>query len=329
MAVVGSTLPTLADVMKRSDPNSSIARIVEMLEQTNPILTDAIWVEGNGTTAHRTTVRTGLPSVAWRMLNYGVPRSKSTTAQVDDSYGMLETYAEVDKDICMLASDPAAWRLSEETAFLEAMNQEMSTGIFYNNTAIDPKRFLGLAPRYPSLSGAANAANIIDAGGTGTDNASIWLIVWGENTVHMTYPKGKIAGLQNKDLGEHTLQDPAGGQFQGFRTHYKWDAGLVVRDWRYAVRIANIDMSNLRAGSAAADLVTMMIKALYQIPTIGMGTPVFYVPRAVAAMLDIQQLAKTNLALSLSDVQGKQVLNFRGIPIRTVDSLLETEARVV
>ena len=64
-----------------------------ILVRPNEILDDAVFIEGNLPTGHRVTIRTGLPPVYWRSLNQGVPRSKSMTAQVDETIGMLEAYS--------------------------------------------------------------------------------------------------------------------------------------------------------------------------------------------------------------------------------------------
>ncbi|CFQ87971.1 MULTISPECIES: major capsid protein [Yersinia] len=327
MAVKSTTALTLADWGKRLDPEGKVDKITELLSQTNPILTDMIFVEGNLATGHKTTVRTGLPAATWRLLNYGVQSSKSTTAQVTDACGMLETYSEIDKSLADLNGNSAEFRLSEDQAFLEAMNQEMASTIFYGDSSVTPQKFMGLSSRYSSLS-AGNAQNIVDAGGTGTDNSSIWLVVWGQNTVHGTFPKGQKAGLQHRDLGEQTLRDASGGQYQGYRTHYKWDNGLVLRDWRYVVRIANIDISDLDA-TTPINIVKLMIKALHRIPNRGMGKPAFYMNRTLSEYLDIQSLEKASLAISVKETEGEFWTSFRNVPIRETDALLETEARVV
>ena len=145
--------------------------------------------EGNLPTGERVIVRTGLPSVYWRALNQGIPGSKSTTAQIDEACGILEARSEVDKDLAMLNGNTAQFRLSEDTAFLEAMNQTQAETMFYGNPGTDPKKFLGLAPRYGDLS-ADNAVNILNAGGSGADNASVYLVVWGDQTVYCPFPKG-------------------------------------------------------------------------------------------------------------------------------------------
>lgn len=330
MALLNAAAPTLADVAKRIDPDGKIATIVELLSQTNPLLEDMSWIEGNLPTGHRTTVRTGLPSVGFRALNEGVTPGKSTTAQVDEGCAILEGLCEVDVDLAKLNGNTAQYRLTEGQAFTEAMNQQMASTTLYGNVLTSPKAFTGLAPRYNALSGTTSQ-NVINAGGSGSDNTSIWLVCWGPNTITGIYPKGSQAGLVHEDLGEQLIQTGTGiatGRMKAYVDRWQWKCGLVVRDWRYAVRIANIDISNLTAESAAADLTKLMIKAIHRIPSMGMGRPVFYVNRTVRQMLDIQALNKASSQLSLENFDGKLVTTFRGIPVRTVDQLIEAEAAV-
>lgn len=330
MAILNTTNPTLADFTARMRSDGKIdPLVVELLTETNPILEDMTVIEANGFTEHKTTVRSGLPKGTWRELNYGVQPEKSRTVPVKDSMGMLETYAEVDKALADLNDNKAAWRLSEDRAFIEGLNQTMATTMFYGNSSLEPQKFMGLAPRYSDLS-AENKRNIIDAGGTGSDNTSIWLVVWGPNTAHSIFPKGSSAGLQSRDLGEHTLNDANGGQYQGYRTHYKWDLGFTLRDWRYVVRIANIDVSELaEGGSSPANLLKLMARALHRVPNLRMGRPVFYMNREVLEALDVQSMEKPTLALKTQELEGKFWQTFRGVPLRQTDALLNTEARVV
>ncbi len=332
MATLTNTVLTLADWAKRLDPDGKVPTIVELLSQTNEILEDMLWMEGNLPTGHRTTVRTGLPTVAWRLLNGGVTPSKSTTAQLDEACGMLEAYAEVDKDLAMLNGNTDAFRLSEANAFIEAMNQEMASTVFYGNSGTAPEEFTGLAARYSSLT-ANNGQNVISGGGAGSDNTSIWLVVWGANSVHGIFPKGSKAGLAHQNLGEVTVENAngiGGSRMQAFRDHWQWKCGIALRDWRYAVRIANVDISALIADGTGATvkLIEYMIKAIHRVPALKMGRPVFYANRTVMEMLDIQAANKSNLALSAGNEEGVRKVSLRGIPIKTCDALLETEATV-
>jgi hypothetical protein len=333
---------TLLDWAKSIDPNGNTADVAELLTQQNEILLDMPFIEGNLPTGHRTTIRTGLPTAVWRQLYQGVPPSKSVRAQVDDACGMLETRSEVDKDLADLNGNAPQFRLSEANAFVESMNQTMASTLFYGNTAINPERFMGLAPRFAAISGATNAQNVIDAGGSGTDNTSVWLVVWGKNTVTGIFPKGSKAGLFHEDLGLIDAFDANNNRYRAYADRWQWKTGLTVRDWRYVVRVCNIDVSDLvgltgtQAVTASTAVIRVLIRAMARIPYPGMGTPVFYANRTVKEMLSVQAMDKSQSALSIVDSArqfgGVTVsvpeLRFFGVPIRSCDQILTTEARV-
>lgn len=332
MSTVGASQLTLVDWAKRRDPNGKAAAVAEILSQTNEILMDIPFIEGNLPTGHQTTIRTGLPTVYWRLLNAGVQPSKSLTAQVQEQCGMLEAWSEVDKDLAELNGDVSGFRLSEAKSFMEAMSQEAAQTMFYGNSGTDPEEFSGLAIRYSSLS-AANAQNIIDGGGTGSDNSSIYLVAWSPEKVHGIFPKGSKAGLFHEDLGVQTIEVVAGiggSKMRAYQDHFQWKMGISVRDWRYVVRICNLDVSNLVANSSAADIQELMIKATHRIPNLSGCKPMFYMNRSVFQYLDIQRRSdvQSGGSLSYDVVDGKRIASFRGIPIRMTDALLETEARV-
>jgi hypothetical protein len=346
VATVGSTALTFADWAKRMEDGYRVASIIELLSQTNEILDDMLVVEGNLPTGHKTTVRTGLPQATWRLLNQGVPNAKSTTAQIVDTCGNLEAYAIVDRDIADLNGNTAEFRLSEVRAFLEGMSQQVAATLMYGNQHINPERFTGFAPRYSTgnTSAAQTANNVLNGGGLASTNTSIWIVVWGPDTTHATFPKGKITGLQHKDMGEWPVADASGNTFQAYRDHFKWEIGLVQRDWRYTARIANIDVSQL-TGVSAANIINLLIRALYRLPTApamataiqssdtpevraNMGRTVIYCNRVVRTYLDLQAMNKTNVLLQLREFDGKTVTTFRGIPVRTVDAILNNEAAV-
>jgi hypothetical protein len=329
-AALGTGNLTLADWAKRLDPNGKVPTIVELLSQSNEILEDMVWREGNLPTGHRTTVRTGLPAVAWRLLNQGVTPSKSTTAQIDEQAGMLEAWSEVDKDLLLLNGNMPQFRLSEARAFIEAMNQEMAQTLFYGNGGVAPEEFTGFSVRY-GVSGAANTDNVIKAGGTGADNTSIWLVAWDEETVSGIFPKGSKAGLLHEDFGEVTVEMTAGlpgTRMRAMQERFQWKAGIALKDWRYVVRICNIDISDLNAANVTT-LIDKMEQAIETIPN-GLGKPVFYMNRTMKRMLrkEARESVKGGGGLTFDNYAGKRVLMFGDVPIRRVDQLLNTEALV-
>ena len=190
MATLASSALTLGEWATRLDPGGKPAAVIELLGQTNEMLTDMLWMQCNDGAGHKTTVRTGLPTATWRLLNYGVVKSKSTTAQVRDCTGMLEAYSDIDKALADLNGNSAEFRMGEDMAFIEWMNQGMQGSVVYGNTTVNPERFTGLGPRFSALS-APNGGNIVNAGGSSNTNTSIWLIGWGQNTCHGLFPKGR------------------------------------------------------------------------------------------------------------------------------------------
>ena len=340
MALIGAQVLTLADLSKRLGADGAVeTAIIETLNQANEALDDMMFKEANDGTSHKTTVRTGLPAVAWRLLNYGVPKSKSTTASVRDTTGMLEAYSECDKSLADLSGNVAAFRMTESEAFLESISQEAARTLFYGNTEVNPERFLGLAPRFSKLSNNKDESgyNIIDAGGTGATNTSVWLIVWGDRSVHGIYPKGSRAGLQRNDKGQVTLQDANGNNYEGYRDHFKWDLGLTMRDWRFAVRIANIDVALARTDmNYLKSLLNYIIDAeerIYRIPgtatDAGMPRAAWYGNRTVRALIRRAQQEKIANNITTETIYGKSVTAINGVPLRLSDAILNTEARVV
>jgi len=330
MATIGTGVLTLVDWAKRLDPDGSTTLVAELLSQTNRLLDDMPFVEGNLPTGHRTTVRTGLPSVAWRLLNQGIAPSKSTTAQIDEQCGNLEAWCEVDRQLAELNGNVGSFRLSEAQAFIESMNQEMAATTFYGNSGVAPEEFTGLSVRYSSTT-AGNGGNVLLGGGAGGDNSSIWLVGWGANTVFGIFPKGSKAGLSHEDLGLQVVEVTAGiagNRMMAYRDHWVWQCGLALRDWRYVARTANIDISDL--ATTGADLQEYMIKMLHRIPDLGMCRPVYYMNRSIFQYLDLQRRADviTGGGISYQNVDGVMTPTFRNIPIRVCDALTEAESLV-
>lgn len=331
MATLSTGQLTLADYSKRLSPDGKIDPIAELLSQQNDILEDIVFKEANQPTSHVVTVRTGLPAVYWRAYNAGVPSSKSTTAQVTEPCAMLEARSHIDAKLLQLNGNSAAFRLSEESPFIEAMNQEFTGKLFNGNVGSDMKTFSGLATRYSSTT-AGNGGNVILGGGAGSDNASMYLVVWGEQTVFCPFPKGSRAGLQSRDLGEESVSDGNGGWYQAARSLYQWDGGMVVKDWRYVVRIPNIDVSDWigvtgsQATSSATNLIKLMMRAIARIPNMNMGRAAFYCNRSIKEGLMIQALEKSQNVLKVEDALSQfgssiSTLKFMGIPVRGVDQL--------
>lgn len=336
MATIG-TLKTLADWGKEVDPDGSVSAVAELLSQTNSIIDTMLFKEGNLPTGEQVSVRTGLPTTYWRQLNVGVPVSKATSAQVTEQCGMATARSEVDAALVRLNGNTAQYRLNESRAFIESMAQEVASTMFYGSAA-NPEEFIGLANRYTATTDG-NGENILLAGGTGNDNTSVWLIGMGDNEIYGIFPKGSKAGLTHEDLGVGDAFDSSNNRFRAYMDYYEWKVGLVVKDWRYVVRIANVDVSEL-AGLSGAQEVTdstflpkLMSRAIDRFPNLAGVNPCFCMNRTAASLLRVAALEKSTSAISIEpglNQFGKTIhqLKFLGIPVMINDAITNAESLV-
>lgn len=332
MSTLSATALTLLDAAKRTDPDGTTSEVVEIMSQFNEMYDDAVVIEANSTTGNLTTIRTGIPAPTWTKLYQGVQPTKSTTAQITDSFGTVENYSRIAKNLVDAQTEPAKFRLSEDTPILEGIMQEVTQTMLYGNEKVASEEFTGLAARYNSLTAENGVDNIINAAGAQSDSTSIWLIGWGQQATHLFYPKGSKAGLTQEDRGQQTMQNSLGttdgALWEAYVTHYIQKIGLSVRDWRYNCRIANIDLSDLNTIANTANLVTWMTQATERIPSFNNIRPAFYVNRTIREKLRLGILQKISSQLTWETVSGKRVMMFDGIPVRRVDQILNTESVV-
>jgi hypothetical protein len=343
MSTLGTSRPTLLDVARALDPDGKlrVAKIAKVLQQYNAFLDDVVWMEGNLSTGNQTTVETSIAAPSLRSLNAGVVPTKSTTGQINDACSILENRHHIDTNVASLNGNTESFRMLQDEKMIRGFSDSLAEHFIYGNAADDPKEFNGLATRYFTLGTTwTTSAQIIDAGGTGSDNTSIWLVGHGEGRVTGIYPKGSKAGLQYEDRGiqDILINTSTGSYMRAYVSWMQWLCGLAVHDYRYVVRIANIDVSNLNTASDSSDtsanIMKYMSKALDLLPDDGSVTPVFYMSRNTKSILRVKQQDKSNLHLTMEQliapagISRRPELNFYGIPCRRHDAILETESAI-
>tara|TARA_R110002126_G_scaffold240379_1_gene383608 strand:+ start:81 stop:1082 length:1002 start_codon:yes stop_codon:yes gene_type:complete len=332
MATLNGGVATLNDWAKTRDPDGTTADVVDLLSQENAILEDQQFIEGNLPAGHQSTIQTSEPSATFRKLNEGVAPTKGTTAQITDQASILESWSEVDVKLAALNGDVSRFRLQQAKPHIRQMAKTQASTLLYGNAGTSPNEYDGLSVRYNSLTGN-NSVNVLDGGGSGSDNLSIWLVCWGEDMVHGIFPKGGVGGLERNDFGIQTIQTNTGigtGRMRAYQEQYVMTCGLAVPDWRTVVRISNVDASDLSGVTSAADISELMARALERPPTLTAGKPCFYMNRTARQMLNI--LNRNDVisggGLTFDNVDGKRYASYQGIPVKTVDQLTVTEAEV-
>jgi hypothetical protein len=344
MAVQGSGVTTLMDVLTELAPDGKQFDIAEVLTQQNEVLADMHWEEGNSVTGHKDAARTVLPTPSFRALNAGVPVTKAGSTTIEETAALLEDFSQVDRELAIMAGNVDAYRLKHARPHIQGMSNKMATELFYGNANSNPLGFTGLAARYNTLVTTTNksAANVINAGGTGSALRSIWLIGWSPDTVFGIYPKGTRGGLDHEDATNATgtgahgfpaaarLFDASGNSYMGYADHWIWRVGLFVKDWRYVVRIANIDPTALTlSGATGPKLQDLMVQAINTIESLSGVRAVFYMPRQIQSFMQRQLLEQKNAFMSWSEIGGEQIMSFSGVPVRRTDALNVNESQVV
>jgi hypothetical protein len=336
MATLGTTYLNLIDQMKKG--NNGLYEIVEALHQLSPFMQDANVMTCNSGTKHKHAIRTGLPTVTWGALYQGIPQSKSQLVEVEDTTGFVEGLSSVDKRLLKLYGEKAKlMRMSEGRSFLEAIAQEVESSIWYSDVRVNGKKFHGMSARYNTLSNPC----VVGGGGVGSDNTSIWMVTHGDGQTSVITPEGIEAGITQEDCGEQRVLDASSNPYYVMEEKFEQHIGITVKDWRYSGRIANIDVSNALAGTV--DVYGLLTSLFYKLQgrrhykfnsdgTPAQGRTVIYMNRTMLEVLDRLATNKGSadsfIRLRPMELQGQEVMSWRGVPIRETDALLNTEAAI-
>lgn len=346
MATLGPDYYNIADVVRGLRPDESMeTAIADVLTKLSPIMKDIPWKEANGIDGHRSTLWASLPTVAWRLLYEGVQPSKAEKRQVTDTTATIDTMLQVDSEALSLNNNSTQWLMGQAKKHLEAIAYGFEEN-FFQSTVQNNRKFAGLPIRYstPSTDKGNSGYYMVDGGGTGSDNTSIWMVSWGEENVHGIYPKGSTAGIEIKNFDEEMIADPDGGEYPGYKSHYRLKGGLAVPDPRSVVRICNIDVSDLsevgEAGYTGASLINLLIKGWHKFPQEKRrGNVVIYANEGMLTALDLYASSintgagasvgvRGALNLSRKEIDGEEYVSFRGKPIKGTDFILDTEAAI-
>lgn len=355
MAVVTSIMnPTLKDIVDRTAPDGGIARIIEAAEISMPLLQDATFIKANDGDGHQTTIRTGLPDLAERRYNQGIKQTKTTVMNVREQLAMLEDLSSVDAKLAEKSGNVENYRASERVGKLQAGHIWLSKNFLYGSPALSPDTFMGMAPRYGSKSALAGS-QIIDAGGTGSDNTSMFALTWGGTGANLLYREGTAAGFEFKNMtpgGPQLIDAPIQStdrrQMLGYQDWMGMHVGFSLGDWQAGGRVANIDVSDLNKDPTVggANLIDLLVDLKWSLKTsasLGVnyetgelvsGKTVLYVNRTIGAMLEKQARASKYVDLRFEQIIGREAqsvfqLYYGEWPIKILDTISNAEARVV
>ena len=326
-----SGVMNLHDYAKLFDPKGEKYAVARVLDQTNPIVRDAIVIESNSDSGHEYAVQNGLPTTAWRRAYQGVKPSKGTQTVVKEVYGRMSAVSEVDVAIAEKGGKVSEVRAEDQRNQLEAMNQEYAKKFFYGSAADNEKAFIGFAARYSKLSGAKTARNVVNNGDSthGGSLHSIYLIGWGKGKIFTFFPKGTQAGIKIYDYSKNgpiDLQDANGGTYPGYKKQMEWLVGLAVQDWRFGARVCNIYPADISSKDNKVALYENFVKAVGTIQNPNAVNLVAYTSRQVRDLLRAGFLAAGGTSAPIVYQQNK--LTTTGLPVYGYDDLVIDGIRI-
>lgn len=341
MALISGKFPSLVDLLKSMNAAGQFVRAVDMMRQANEILDVMTWMPCNSGDEHLIVQNVTLPTIYEAMINRGILPSDGKDYDIFEPTATFRSWQEIDADAAEATGDPAKCMADRSRKHRQAHARNFVSNLIYGNSLTDPDTFPGIMQRYSDPTDN-NGQNMINAGGVGSDNASILLMGFGEDAVSGLYPKGTIAGLQTDDKGKVTKSN-ADGTTDAWRDVYlskfSWSCGLSIEDWKWCARICNIDKSDILANNdSAADLLQLTEDALYCMPSTAVMTDSnsngrrmgWFMNRTMRKMIDRQSRRSVQAGgqLDYAVVDGVRRKTLHGIPMYTVDQMTNAETLV-
>ena len=314
---------TSLEIAKRSGFNPDSRRIVEELAAYDELMIDAPFIEANEGTVHSTLVRTALPHGEHRGYNQGVGKAASQTATKKDVISNIEIYSEADAQMIDESAHPTEIMQGEQAAFIEGLAQDISYDMMYGNHENDERETNGFATRLSSLNATGLTNRVVGLGGTGNNLTSIYLIKWARDKARIIYPRGsKNLGINYKYLGEQTVKDSDGKEYQAYRSHYRVSRGLSIGHGASVIRLCNIDLTASNIGEKIAEYVIKNLPKLAR----GAGTISLACNAEVKGILQWAANQKSNVIYPADDPWGNKIYKIGDARIRETPSILLTES---
>ena len=332
MALIGD-LYNLSDVAKITLNNGKFAKAFDVIAEMNPIVDDVPFVPSNDGETYKSTELTGYPTTYYRMVNQGIPVSTDNEKMIRNSFAQLANAYQIDRKLVTGTKESIdAFMARKDLRYVTSLMDSLATTMVYGDSATETDKFTGLAARLsvPSTNYKEAGYNLISGGGSGSDNTSMYGVVWSGDGAFGFYPEGSQAGLKITRMRDVEIRDSGGtNEFIGHKNFYEMDAGLVVTDWHHICRACNIDVSDLtfdKSGSSAnlSDLLTRL-----EIRMAGMiGRPVIYVNKTIYSFLTRQVKETVGGNLGYQEVKGKRILDWNGIAIKQLTVIVNTEPTI-
>jgi hypothetical protein len=317
---------TAIEIVKRAN-NPDAWKIIELLRLTNQMLIDVPVKAANNGTINVTTQRLTKAAGEHRIYNKGVGKTATQTNVVHDRIAVLSTYSDVDRDMADHSGDVAQTRMSEAISIIKGMGIVQAQTLIYGDPSNEAE-FSGLMYRRNKLllPDGNPDPNVIDAGGTGPNLTSVYMVAVGPDLFHLIYPQSSAGvGVKREDRGVVDVKqaDDPTKEYPVYREFFEAQYGLTIRAPDAVKRICNIP-----ATMAGEDLVDLLLDTRRRMPE-GASTYATYSNLDILIKIDKTARDKVNVSYTAPDPWGQEITHVRDLRCRQMDVILNTEGQVV
>lgn len=316
--------------LEKLDDKNPVSRFGKVLSEDNPILRDMQIIPGNGTLSYEGVRETSLPTPQIIKQGDGWDASKTEWSGFKENISIFKDRVDVPTESLRLTKNKTAKFELIMDRHKEGFGQGVANHLVYGTSVATPEKFDGLGVRYntPDALDATNPTNgdygVYDAGGTGSDTTSIFLIQWAEDKIHGICPENDPhMGLRQEPTTKEYYTAENSKQAPCLRTELGWDLGLAVEDYRACARIRNAEA---KIASMDPNLWKKIIEARNNFH--GKETVWMYCSRNMLTQFDIMQVQKNNVFYDAQNPWGKLMLRFRDMPIGMCDCISDGETAV-
>ncbi len=313
----------------------------ETLTENSPFLFDLAIMPATGILSDQGSRETSLPTP--QIINVGAGHQSSTVRwdTFKENISIFVDRADIPKHVLDLQPDKLAFRAKVEDRHMEGFGQGVTNHMFYGTSVATPEKFDGLDVRYsvpdstdPTNPSSASAdAFVFDAGGSGGDTMSVWLVQHGLDKIKGITPiNDPMMGIEKTDSGlvyqvtdsTYTKVDASRTSRQTWRTEFEWKIGLSVVDMRAVARIRNIESG---IDNLDADFLQLIFQAEEEVFK-GSGQIFAYVPKRMMTFLKVMAEAKQNVIYDTNNIYGILLHRIGDILLRPEDALSISETSV-
>lgn len=333
-----NTVYTLLDRAKDTVDGKTVLPTLQVMNRlgVDDFFMDVPFVEANMGLKHRIKRTSALPTSTNRTFYKGVAPNKTSKQVVYEDVMLKEQRREIDEDEVDSVANPKELLRQEDEFHMEALGQDVVSAFFQGSVVDGSEHVNGLLARLDALN-PTGLNNVQSAGYTtgGSTTTRILIVTWQPGQgCYGIFPTGHNSpgklGVVARDKGKEAIADAddSTAKYYAYVAQFKAWLGLAVGDNRTIGCLANVNPTAGATGAVDDALLDTFSTLLHSI-RIDRARARIYVNQNVAAQLDNYSRKKNNVMWPTTEVFGRPVKNYQGIPIRELDNTILTNTQAV